>query len=128
MVDDTPSKLRAQPDTLIFTPTFNYPPESNRATARGTPAQDTFLLELVGAMDLLSYQTNFANFIREHRWLEDRGRSSILVKRGVTILKQAGVGLDPESHDPIPVPAQAGSRSRLGLSSECTSLNVARRR
>jgi hypothetical protein len=59
MVDDTPSKLRAQPDTLIAAPTFDYPldpsPEASRAML------DTFLRGLVGRLDELSAKSNFAN-------------------------------------------------------------------
>ena len=58
MIDDTPNKLRAQPDTLLNPPTFAFPSSPSKATE--ACQTDTFLLELAGALEELCLESNMA--------------------------------------------------------------------
>ncbi|GAA5890126.1 hypothetical protein JCM6882_009235 [Rhodosporidiobolus microsporus] len=92
MVDDTPSKLRAQPDTLIAAPTFDYPLDPSPYTH--TALLDTFLLALVGMLDEVAPETNFANYVGvEKRWNEVPSEEAVrkMGKRGLKLLKKAGI-------------------------------------
>lgn len=102
MVDDTPSKLRAQPYSLIVAPSFNYPLEPSLDTSRDQ--LDTFLLQLVGQLDIVSTETNFANVISKERWFESAGgRDAEFVQRGIRVLKKAGLAIEAEGRGVIPI-------------------------
>lgn len=104
MIDDTPSKLRAQPFTLIDTPSFTYPLEPSRQTARSM--LDCFLVQLVGMLDVMSTETNFANYMMHERWFESAGgRDAEFVQRGIAVLKNAGVPIDATGRGPIAIPS-----------------------
>ncbi|GAA5987249.1 hypothetical protein JCM10908_001878 [Rhodotorula pacifica] len=66
MVDDTPSKLRAQPYSLVAAPTFDYPLAPSIPTAKAQ--SDYFLLSLVGILFQLETESNFAEYIKSHGW------------------------------------------------------------
>ncbi|KAM0786550.1 hypothetical protein ACM66B_002007 [Microbotryomycetes sp. NB124-2] len=105
MVDDTPSKLRAQPFTLIGAPTFNFPSSRKR-----TPT-DTFLLTLVGMLDTLVNESNVTNVIRNNHWYDIARKQDNTSKRwqskladlGMSVLSKAGVSIDVQSRGPVPV-------------------------
>lgn len=100
MVDDTPSKLRAQPYSLIVAPSFNYPLAPSSETCRYQ--LDTFLLQLVGQLDVLSTETNFADVISKERWFESPGgRNAEFVQRGIRVLKTAGLAIEAEGRGGI---------------------------
>lgn len=110
MVDDTPSKLRAQPDTLIAAPTFDYPLDPSPAASKAM--LDTFLLQLIGMLDELAPETNFAHYISSEHWYEGVGaRNAEFVRKGVDILKGLGLAIDAEGRSPIPRSARAARPS-----------------
>ncbi|GAA5849044.1 hypothetical protein JCM8547_006422 [Rhodosporidiobolus lusitaniae] len=99
MVDDTPSKLRAQPSTLITAPTFDYPLSPSDPST--FPAiGDTFLLSLVAMLDDLTVESNFAEYINAQGWDDPKGQSQDelveLRERGLKMLKKAGVFIAAE--------------------------------
>ncbi|KAK4046822.1 hypothetical protein OIV83_005818 [Microbotryomycetes sp. JL201] len=114
MVDDTPSKLRAQPFTLIGAPTFNYPKTADSSSFSARTAlttSDTFLLELVAMLDMLCNESNMTNVIRNRRWWDVARKSDATSKRwqqrlaqlGASILAKAGVPLQVQGKGRIPV-------------------------
>lgn len=110
MVDDTPSKLRAQPYSLIAAPSYTYPfGPGSILTSRSL--WDQFLLSLVGMLDALAAESNFAGYIKEMRWYEkDDGTNEVqspgeLRRRrneGLDVLKRAGVPVEAEGRGLVP--------------------------
>ncbi|GAA5914584.1 uncharacterized protein JCM6883_004427 [Sporobolomyces salmoneus] len=102
IVDDTPSKLRAQPDNLIAAPTFDYPEEPSEATTRYQ--LDTFLLSLVAMLGEIAVETNFANFIESQGWNKVLGERELreFAKEGVMALKNAKIAVDAEARGILP--------------------------
>ncbi|GAA5984558.1 hypothetical protein JCM11641_006548 [Rhodosporidiobolus odoratus] len=97
MVDDTPSKLRAHPDTLIAAPTYDYPlaPGPQATTAQ----TDTFLLALVAMLEDIEHETNTSNYIKGVGWNavpKDDKEEADLVKRGLDILDKDGIAVAAE--------------------------------
>ncbi|GAA5999698.1 uncharacterized protein JCM10292_003704 [Rhodotorula paludigena] len=110
MVDDTPSKLRAQPSTLIAAPTYDYPLGPSIQT--NTAQMDSLLLALVDILDLIAPQSNFAAFVAKKRWNVVPTRDEIADERneGVRILKRDGVPVEAEGRGLIP----GAMRSKAG--------------
>ncbi|GAA6010781.1 hypothetical protein JCM10207_005839 [Rhodosporidiobolus poonsookiae] len=102
MVDDTPSKLRAQPSTLIAAPTYDYPLAPSPATSAAQ--LDTFLLALAGMLDVLALETNFANYIDGEGWNKVMEEEEIgkWAKKGVQLLKKAGIMIAAEGRGLLP--------------------------
>lgn len=112
MVDDTTLKLRAQPSTLIAAPTFDYPLEPGLQALRAM--LDTFLLQLVGMLDELAPQSNFAKFIETEKWNEKMtSRSAEFTSAGIRILKQCKIPIDAEGRSHIPLSAAEDKQARL---------------
>ncbi|GAA5832605.1 hypothetical protein JCM11251_001384 [Rhodosporidiobolus azoricus] len=116
MVDDTPSKLRAQPSTLIAAPTYDYPLDPSPYTT--TAQLDIFLLALVAMLDEIEPETNFVEYIgREKRWNEVPGKKQVmeLAMKGVKVLKKAGIPAAAEGRGLIegvePTLREAGVRT-----------------
>ncbi|BGP25580.1 hypothetical protein JCM10295v2_004508 [Rhodotorula toruloides] len=110
MVDDTPSKLRAQPYSLIAAPSYFYPfgpgsIQTNRSL------MDKFLLALVGMLSTLIGESNFAAFIKQVRWFEkDEGSHEVASasemrrwrNEGLEVLRKAGVPVEAEGRGLVP--------------------------
>ncbi|GAA5852420.1 hypothetical protein JCM3766R1_001883 [Sporobolomyces carnicolor] len=124
IVDDTPTKLRAQPDNLIVAPTFDYPEAPSDSTTRRSQL-DTFLLAVVSMLDQLAPETNFANFIESRGWNqlqlgteeEDDDERDELVNDGVRLVRKAKIAVDAEARGILPgtlpsVNDYAGYRTR----------------
>ncbi|BGP17452.1 hypothetical protein JCM10213v2_005485 [Rhodosporidiobolus nylandii] len=99
MADDTPSKLRAQPDTLIAAPTYDYPLEPSPAT--NAAQLDTFLLSLVAMLDELTPEDNFSNYINGEGWNSLQRPDALnalneLRDKGVKLLRKAGIPIAAE--------------------------------
>ncbi|GAA6008357.1 hypothetical protein JCM11491_004447 [Sporobolomyces phaffii] len=118
MVDDTPSKLRAQPANLIAAPTFDYPEEPGTDTT-SRAQNDTFLVELVSMLTDLAPETNFANAIAARAWncqvaaaaagrrrSEPRAATDELdadhERRGTRLLQAAGIAVDAQGRGLLP--------------------------
>lgn len=102
MVDDTPSKLRAQPSTLLAAPTYAYPHGPSTFTVASQ--LDGFLLALADMLDELAPQSNFAQFIQRRGWNKVLGRMEITGRRnaGIELLEQEGVPVEAEARGLIP--------------------------
>ena len=124
IVDDTPTKLRAQPDNLIAAPTFDYPEAPSDSTTRRSQL-DTFLLAVVSMLDQLAPETNFANLIESRGWNrlrlgteeEDDDERDDLVNDGVRLVRKAKIAVDAEARGILPgtlpsVNDDAGYRTR----------------
>ncbi|BGO92443.1 hypothetical protein NBRC10512_000509 [Rhodotorula toruloides] len=110
MVDDTPSKLRAQPYSLIAAPSYLYPfgPGSIQTTRS---LMDQFLLALVGMLDSLLAESNFAAFIKSMRWYDkDEGTNEVQTAKemrrwmneGLEVLRKAEVPVEVEGRGLVP--------------------------
>ncbi|GAA6036810.1 hypothetical protein JCM8097_003489 [Rhodosporidiobolus ruineniae] len=116
-VDDTPSKLRGQPFNLIAAPTFDYPLAPSPATT--TALLDTFLLSLVGMLDALEPESNFADALEELGWgkvQSDEVRQGWM-KRGLRILRQDGVPIAAEGRGPVEgvMPSKNGTGKSMAV-------------
>ncbi|KWU43720.1 hypothetical protein RHOSPDRAFT_34699 [Rhodotorula sp. JG-1b] len=129
MVDDTPTKLRAQPYSLIAAPTFDYPLAPSVSTVRAQV--DSFLLTLVGFLFQLETESNMANYIKSHKWYEVMNVNERVEWRvkGLQLLNQDGIlvaaegrgllpGISPSVNDPgyrtaKSIPATPLTRSAL---------------
>ncbi|GAA5872437.1 hypothetical protein JCM3774_004521 [Rhodotorula dairenensis] len=102
MVDDTPSKLRAQPYSLIAAPTFDYPLAPSIASVRAK--LDVFLLALVGILYRLETESNMANYIKSHQWnrVMSNGDLAEWRIRGVGLLDQDGILVAAEGRGLLP--------------------------
>ncbi|GAA5825212.1 hypothetical protein JCM3770_001832, partial [Rhodotorula araucariae] len=102
MVDDTPSKLRAQPATLIAAPTYDYPRAPSPYTAAAQ--LDTFLLALADMLDELAEQTNFGRFIAQHAWNKVPARRELAdrTEAGIALLERAGVPVEAAARGVLP--------------------------
>ncbi|GAA5959413.1 hypothetical protein JCM3765_006596 [Sporobolomyces pararoseus] len=136
IVDDTPSKLRAQPDSLIAAPTFDYPEEPSDETMKYQ--LDTFLLALVSMLTKLVPETNFPNYIKSSGWSEviDIENERTRAKEGVKLLKLAKIAVDAEGRGILPGTEPSindpGYRTRkqatsLGVSASSTAPSVLNR-
>ncbi|GAA5885861.1 hypothetical protein JCM16303_000088 [Sporobolomyces ruberrimus] len=107
IVDDTPSKLRAQPSSLIAAPTFDYPEDPSDETTK--LQLDTFLLSLVSILDELAPETNFVNYIESQGWNklnQDDEREKDKLKKyereGVSLLRAKKIAIDAEGRGILP--------------------------
>ncbi|GAA5862131.1 hypothetical protein JCM1840_001653 [Sporobolomyces johnsonii] len=102
MVDDTPSKLRANPDSLIAAPTYDYPLAPSIPTM--SAQLDSFLLALVALLDELAPETNFANYIEMKGWNTVQGLDVLTDERkaGVKLLQKAGIAVAAEGRGVLP--------------------------
>ncbi|KAI5480714.1 hypothetical protein MNV49_007641 [Pseudohyphozyma bogoriensis] len=104
MIDDTANKLRAQPDSLINPPTFRFPlvPGSDATAA----LLDTFLLQLAGMLDELEIESNFSNYIMQHKWNHGvpREKQEYFTKRGVEVIQREKILVAAEGLGPLPGP------------------------
>lgn len=110
MLDDTPSKLRAQPYSLIAAPSYYYPfgPGSIRTNRS---LMDQFLLALVGMLSDLLGESNFAAYVKEMKWYEkddgtNEAQSAKELRRwmneGLEVLRKAGVPVEVEGRGLVP--------------------------
>ncbi|BGP71373.1 hypothetical protein NBRC10513v2_004742 [Rhodotorula toruloides] len=110
MLDDTPSKLRAQPYSLIAAPSYYYPfgPGSVRTNRS---LMDQFLLALVGMLSDLLGESNFAAYVKEMKWYEkDDGTNEVQsakelrrwMNEGLEVLRKAGVPVEVEGRGLVP--------------------------
>lgn len=103
VVDDSPTKLRGQPDSLVLSPEFDYPLEPSPQTSQ--ILLDTFLLQLVGALDELQLESNFANYIFQNGWAKGFGtHAQDLQKSGVRVLKNDKINIMAEARGEVMVP------------------------
>jgi hypothetical protein len=101
MVDDTPSKLRAQPYTLVAAPTYDYPLVPSPSTSAAL--LDTFLLSLVGMLVDIEGESNFANFVKAEGWNLglDEEEKERFERKGLRALKKAGVAVEADGRGPV---------------------------
>ncbi|BGP33114.1 hypothetical protein JCM10296v2_004903 [Rhodotorula toruloides] len=110
MVDDTPSKLRAEPYSLIAAPSYYYPfgPGSIQTTRS---SMDQFLLALVGMLSDLVGESNFAAYLKQMRWyVKDEGENEVQsakelrrwMNEGLEVLRKAGVPVEIEGRGLVP--------------------------
>ena len=105
-MDDTPNKLRGQPDSLLAAPVFNLPLSSSDSSTPHPVNIDTFLLQLVAALDEISTQSNFANFIAKNGWNDSSvfsKREDEFARKGTQILAKASISVDPNAKATVPV-------------------------
>ncbi|GAA5939906.1 uncharacterized protein JCM15063_004341 [Sporobolomyces koalae] len=102
MIDDTPSKLRAQPQSLIAAPTFDYPEAPSDSTSR--LLLDTFLIALVAMLSEIVIESNFANYLMSQGW--NHAISDKLIRsfrhEGKQCLKAAGIKIYAEGRGILP--------------------------
>lgn len=128
MIDDTPSKLRAQPDSLIAAPTFDYPQAPSPETSRYQ--LDTFLLALVAMLEELAPETNFANYIESQGWFMviDEKKEKDCEGKGVALLRKAGIAVAAEGRGLIegtrPSRNEPGYRTTRQYATGTSSLSV----
>lgn len=103
MVEDEPDNLRAQPVSLIHAPMF-YPPAT--PTNNDINHNDTFLLQLIGILDELEAESNFANYISSEGWNIDVSQNQDrYVKKGLSILSDNHIDVDASQTGPIGCPS-----------------------
>ena len=114
MVDDTPSKLRAQPSSLIAAPTYDYPLGPSTYTVASQ--LDGFLLALADMLDELAPQSNFANFISRAGWNKVLGRVDMTDKRnaGIELLERARIPVEAEARGLLPGTEPTSKRDQGG--------------
>ncbi|GAA5940245.1 hypothetical protein JCM1841_005028 [Sporobolomyces salmonicolor] len=102
MVDDAPTKLQAQPDSLIAAPTYDYPLEPSISTM--SAQLDSFLLALVALLEDLAPETDFANYVEMKVSKTVQGLDVLTDERtaGVKLLQKAGIAIAAEGRGVLP--------------------------
>ncbi|GAA6061145.1 hypothetical protein JCM10212_001745 [Sporobolomyces blumeae] len=102
MVDDTPEKLRAQPDSLLAATSFQYPRAEPDAASTDPP--DAFFLALVAQLEELAPESNFSNYISSEGWnkvMSERDEKK-RADRGLSLLREDGITVSPAGRGAIP--------------------------